>query len=81
MIADKANLFDQYVMGQNSLNIIKLMADSYGNTYYNLLECYNRPNSNLNYITYVLNTKYSLLKFTIAIKDTAEMDCMGIITI
>lgn len=80
VIADKASLFNQYVMNQYRIYIENSITDSYGNTYSNSLHCKSQGKGK-DYIIYVLNNKYTLMKFTAAIRDNSDMHTTGIITI
>lgn len=80
IIEDKKSLFTQTIMEQKECKMIDSSIDSYGNIYSNvlLLDTYWKGEK---YIIYVLNNKYSLMKFSAAIEDRANMDKKGIISI
>lgn len=76
VVADKSNLIGKKTMTSSYCKEGESCTDSYGKTYSNALS--------FNYkgkIIYVLDEKYSLIKFTIAIRDSAHMDNTGIVTI
>lgn len=81
IIADKESLFNQVVMDQYRCGIQNSATDSYGNTYSNILFMQTEYTQNSDYIIYVLDGKYSFLKFSASIRDTAELGKKGIITI
>lgn len=81
VIAGKANLFDQKVMDQINCEIQNTATDSYGNVYTNMLFMQTQYNQNHDYIIYILNEQYSLLRFSVAIRDSAQLDKKGILTI
>lgn len=81
VIADKANLFDQIIMDQYNCEIQDTATDSYGNVYTNLLFMQTQYNYNHDYIIYVLNGQYSLLRFSASIRDNAKLDRKGVLTI
>lgn len=80
VIADKANLFDFKAMDQNNIYLIDSITDSYDNNYSHVL--YTRTSySGSKFIIYHLDRKYSLMKLTLAIRDNADLDSTGILTI
>lgn len=81
VIADKTSLFNQKVMDQEYCGIQDSATDSYGNTYSNILFMSTQYTKNSDYIIYVLDGKYSLLRFSASIRDTAELGRKGILTI
>lgn len=76
VVVDKANLLDKRVMSSNSCEIGETAIDSYGNTYSNTLY-FDRGGN----VVYVLDKKYSLIKFTLSICESAYMNHHGILTI
>lgn len=80
VIAEKKSLFSEAVMDKSNFDIIDTISDSYGNNYANVLCCHT-GNTGKKYIMYVLNNKYSLLKISLSIRDDANLDDKGIITI
>lgn len=81
VIAEKANLFEQKVMHQYGCEIQDTATDSYGNIYTNMLFMKTPFSQNHDYIIYVLNNQYSLLRFSGAIRDSAQLNRKGILTI
>ena len=81
VISDKKSLFDQsIVMDQTNILLTDNVTDSYGNNYSNVL--YARSNYlGEKYIVFILNRQYSFLKLDIAIRDDADIDSTGIITV
>lgn len=76
VIADKANLFDQWISDKGaSCYIVQSIKDSYGNVYSNclLLTCTD--------ITFNTQGKYSLLKCDIAMSEELYKNCNGVLTI
>lgn len=81
VVANKSNLFEHKVMDQSNCGIQDTATDSYGNVYSNLLFMQTQNNYNHDYIIYVLNEQYSLLRFSVSIRDNAKLDRKGILTI
>ncbi|MBP3489069.1 MAG: hypothetical protein J6K53_11800 [Roseburia sp.] len=81
VIADKTSLLNQdIIMDQNNIFLIDSITDSYGKNYSNVF--YTRTScTGEKSMVLVLNRKYSLLKFTVAIRDNADIYSTGIITI
>lgn len=80
IVSDKANLFNIKVMDSKECSMKESLTDSYGNMYSNVLY-FDTYWNNEKYIIYVLDGKYSLMKFSVAIRDDASMDKKGVITI
>lgn len=80
VVADKVSLYEQKIMNQSNIYMIDSIEDSYGNIYSNVLYC-RSTYTNKKEIIYVLNNKYSLLKLTLAIRENANLDKKGILTI
>ena len=78
VIADKAYLFDQWVMDRSNCEMVASVTDSYGNIYTNALSF---SSANQGDVIYNLNKKYSQLKFTIAVNENSDIDRSGVITI
>lgn len=76
VVTDKANLTSKKIMSSSNCTVGESATDSYGNTYSNTLHFDYKG-----HIIYVLDGKYSLLKFVIAISEKANMGETGIITI
>ena len=80
IVADKASLFDQTIMDQFEMYMTDATSDSYGNSYRNVLTT-STFYSGQRHVIFVLNKKYSLLKFKIAIGKYTSIESSGIITI
>lgn len=76
VVENKASLLSKKEMSSRYCTTGESLTDSYGNTYSNTLRFDASGN-----IIYVLNGEYSLMKFTISIHESAEIDEEGIITI
>lgn len=77
IIADKANLFEQWSVNLSGSSMEKNVYDSYGTLHQDALEFY----SNTCNATYNLDRKYTNLKLSMAIKDGGEEIYTGVITI
>lgn len=84
VIKEKENLFKQNIYDKRGFNIVDAITDSYNNNYSSVL-CTSTSNqfSSLytNCITYNLDEKYSKLIFSIAIRENADPDSTGILTV
>lgn len=78
VIADKSNLFDQYVNDHLFTEIQNVADDSFGNSYSEVLYFNGEP---YHRITYALNGKYSLLKIWAAPSNQACINRYGKIII
>lgn len=81
VVANKANLFEHKIMHQSNCEIRDTATDSYGNIYANILYMNTLSNYNHDYIIFVLNEQYSLLRFSVAIVDFAQLDKKGVLTV
>lgn len=80
VVADKTNLFSFDPMDYSNISLIDSITDSYGNNYSHVL--YTRTSyTGSKYIIYPLNRKFSLMKMTVAIRDDADINSTGILTI
>ena len=77
VVADKANLLEQWVVDDKNCHIEKSITDSYGNIYSNAL-VFGSYGGN---IIYNLEEQYSYLKVTIGIEEDALINHVGIINI
>ena len=80
IISDKSDLFDKFIMDKANCNIQNSAIDSFGKTYSNILYM-DTSHSSYHYITYVLDRKYSLFKFSVAVSNAARMGNKGILTV
>lgn len=80
VVADKANLFNQRVFEQSGIDIIDTITDSYGNNYSNVL-CIKSYYYHTRYITYYTSGNFSYLRLSVAIRDNADANSTGILTI
>lgn len=80
VVVDKASLFDQRIFEQSGINIIDTVTDSYGNNYSNVL-CVDSNSYYTRYITYYTSSNFSYLRFSVAIRDNADANSTGILTI
>lgn len=81
VVVNSSNLFEHKVMDQSNCGIQDTATDSYGNVYTNFLFMQTQYNYNHDYIIYVLNEQYSLLRFSVSIRDNAKLDRKGVLTI
>lgn len=84
VVAEKDNLFKQTVFEQNGINKIDTVTDSYNNNYSDVLctdTSYSYGSLYTNYITYNLDAQYSQLMFSIAIRQNADPNSTGILTV
>ena len=77
IIKEKSYLSNEWILNKNEIYLEDNVTDSYGNLRTNALIFKNGSSS----IIYNLNKKYSLLKCNLSIRDNANMDKTGIITI
>ena len=80
VVADRTNLFDFRPMDQNNIYMIDAITDSYGNNYSHVLYTHT-SRSGSKFIIYPLDRKFSLMKITVAIRDNADLNSTGILTI
>lgn len=80
VIIEKANLFEQKIYEQSGIDIIDTVTDFYGNNYSNVLCIYSNY-YNTRYITYYVGSDFSYLKLSVAIRDNADPNSTGILTI
>lgn len=80
VIYEKTSLFSQNILDQNNFAMEDTITDSYGNNYINALHI-RASYTGEKYIIYSLNNKYNFARMTIAIRDNADIDSYGILTI
>lgn len=74
VLADSTDLLRQYINSQSNCKLTDSITDSYGNTHANALKFYGSGGAST---VFVLNRKYSYLKFSFAVCDDANANGMN----
>lgn len=80
VIIEKANLFEQKIYEQSGIDIIDTITDFYGNNYSNVL-CIDSDYYYTRHITYYVGSNFTYLKLSVAIRNNADPNSTGILTI
>lgn len=78
IVADKSNLFDKHVNDKSNCDFNDTHMDSFGNICSNVLVF---DSNNSHKIIFVLDRKYTFLKFNVSVSDYAYNDRNGVIVI
>lgn len=77
VVADKANLVDQWVVSKRDCDVDDMIEDSFGNKHFNSLLLWTRAG----YITFNLNNEYKYLKFKLSSYPENKNNIKGTITL
>ena len=76
-VKEKSNLFNEWILDQHNVDLVESITDSYGNIRKSAMKFTNEKS----YIIFNLNNNYSFIKCNISIRDNADLNKTGIITI
>lgn len=77
IVADKANLLEQWNVNMSACERLNNVYDSFGNKHSDVLQFANSSSQ----AVYNLNREYTMLKFSVAVDENVGMDYAGVLTI